>query len=233
MNALQKRCITNNAVIGVIATGGFLLFRWSSSPWYIASLAGLGDYETHVLVNTFFYLIIPLLFLSTTRSSYYFTTEEGLKRRNLAVSFGWGCGIHLFIFFPWFGYFVFEGLKPGFISWYVSPLHGLPLYMLTVVINVTTVEYFTKAFCQLQIEEAFNKKIAFIAQFFYWLAGHIIEYLWLVEYTGIFHAVGLIVVSGLLTGLLVSETENIYGVTVGHILLNVLAMILAIHYYGI
>ncbi len=228
----QKQCIANNVIIGFIASSGFLLLRFKSSPFYIASFVGLGDYETHVVINSFFFLIIPLLYLGIIRSSYYLTTKKGQKRRNLIKSFYIGCGMHLFLFFPWFGYFVFEGLKPGFIEWYVSPLHGIPIYLLTVAVNITTVEYYTKSFCQLQISEAFNEKIAFITQFFYWVIGHVIEYLWLEPYTGSLHATGIIVVSGLLTGLVVTETENIYGVTVGHFLLNVLAMILALHVYG-
>jgi hypothetical protein len=109
------------------------------------------------------------------------------------------------------------------------------LYIFFVALNVIMMEYYTKAFIQIQAEETIKKIkfsskynpqqigkwVGFVLQFIVWMGGHWLELTWLPRYMGFVNAFFFVLVSGILTGYTVYKTENIFGVTVGHILLNV------------
>ena len=106
-------------------------------------------------------------------------------------------------------------------------------------INVIMFEYYSKAFIQLQFTEAKGaisllggkitikggKWLGFGLQNIAWLGGHVQEFLWLQDYLGVVNALFFIIISGVLTGLTVLKTENIFGVAVGHVLLNVFVLV--------
>jgi len=54
-----------------------------------------------------------------------------------------------------------------------------------------------------------------------WIIGHITEFLWLQDFLGPANAVFYLLISGVLTAYTVWHTENIFGVTIGHIIFGV------------
>ncbi|NHK31201.1 MAG: hypothetical protein FK730_07605 [Asgard group archaeon] len=199
------------------------------------------EYFFHAVITFVCFAILPVIYLGieqliTKRTNYfYISTLKGFNPKKVVNSFLQGILMHAGIFYPWvvlsqrympgvakLNYFF---IKPGDWAWYI----------LFVSLNVIMMEYYTKAFIQIQFEEAISaikmpfgyqprkvgKLVGFVVQFIVWMGGHWLELTWLPNYLGLVNAIFFIMVSGLLTGYTVYKTGNIFGVTIGHILLNV------------
>ncbi|NHJ39704.1 MAG: hypothetical protein FK731_06690 [Asgard group archaeon] len=199
------------------------------------------EYFFHAVLTFACFAILPIIYLTieqiiTKKGNYfYFSTLKGLTPKKIVSSIAQGILMHAGLFYPWV--VLSQKYMPG-----VSKLHYFfikpgdwAFYILFVSLNVIMMEYYTKAFIQIQCEEAISsvkmpygyqprkvgKLIGFVLQFFVWMGGHWLELTWLPNYLGLVNAIFFIMVSGLLTGFTVYKTGNIFGVTIGHILLNV------------
>lgn len=199
------------------------------------------EYFFHALLTFACFAVLPIIYLGieqlvTKKNNYfYISTLKGLTPKKVISSIIQGIVMHAGLFYPWV--LLSQKYMPG-----VSKLHYFFIkpgdwvwYIFFVSLNVIMMEYYTKAFIQIQFEEAISaikmpfgyqprkvgKLVGFVLQFIVWMGGHWLELTWLPNYLGLVNAIFFIMVSGLLTGYTVYKTGNIFGVTIGHILLNV------------
>jgi len=230
-----KQAILANLIVGPIALAVYF-------PLELGGFRIMGDeYFFHALLSFICFAIIPIIYLVIFRIKtgkgflFFITTKNGLSTKNVIKSLIQGLAMHAGIFFPWvvLSQKYIENVYPLFyfldnsIDWF--------WWIFFISLNVIMFEFYSKAFIQIQfseIESEFTilgrkisikdgKFLGFILQFIVWMFGHIQELRWLPTYIGSINAVFFIIVSGLLTGWTVYKTENIFGVTLGHIMLNV------------
>jgi hypothetical protein len=199
------------------------------------------DYFFHALLTFVCFTALPFLYLLIEQplrrknNFFFLSTRKGLTPKKIVSSLVQGVLMHAGIFYPWV--VLAQKYVPGVIRlrYFFFQPGDWALYLFFVTLNVIMFEYYSKGFIQLQLEQAISKikfrlpwdarKIgkmsAFVVQFIVWMGGHWLELTWLPQYMGFVNAFFFVLVSGVLTGYTVYKTENIFGVTVGHILLNV------------
>ncbi|NHJ32624.1 MAG: hypothetical protein FK732_07165 [Asgard group archaeon] len=230
-----KQAILANLIVGPIALAVYF-------PLELGGFRILGDeYFFHALLSFICFAIIPCIYLvffqiKTGKGFFFFmTTRKGLKPRNIISSLIQGLAMHAGIFFPWvvLSQKYIENVYPLF--YFLSNAQEWFWWIFFISLNVIMFEFYSKAFIQIQFSEIQNeftilgrritlkdgKFLGFMLQFAVWMFGHIQELMWLPTYIGQVNAVFFIIVSGVLTGWTVYRTENIFGVTLGHIMLNV------------
>lgn len=234
-----KEAIINNLIVGLVALAvyfpvelqGFTLFN--------------SHYYFHVLLSVICFVLWPMIYLTyfyvkTKKGKYFFlTTKKGLKPKKVISSLLQGIAMHAGIFYPWI--ILAQRYNPGVIKlhYFMSKPSDWVVQIVFFALNVLMFEFYSKAFIQIQFSEAkgslilFNGKLkvkggkilGFILQNVAWIGGHVQEFLWLQDYIGVVNAIFFILISGILTGLTVLETENIFGVSLGHVLLNVFVLV--------
>lgn len=235
-----KQAIINNIIVGIIALALYFPIE------FLGNFEIMHDqYFFHVVLSLIAFVGVPIVYLSifqwkTKKAKYFFiTTQKGLQPKKIISSLAQGIAMHAGLFFPW----VVLAQK------YVEGVNHLHYFLVTPMdwfyqilffaLNVLMFEYYSKAFIQLQFTEAkgslrlFNgaieiksgKWLGFVLQNIAWLGGHVQEFLWLQDFIGVVGAIFFILVSGILTGLTVLESENILGVSLGHVLLNVFILV--------
>lgn len=235
-----KEAIINNLIVGPIALILYFALTYSGNFEILNS-----EYNFHAVLTFCCFAVLPLLYtaifqLVTRRAKYLFLgTKKGLTPKKVISSLVQGVAMHAGIFYPWVVLaqkYVpdVRSLRLMYMFGFDTPLDWF-INMSFIAINVMMFEIYSKAFIQLQFAEAkgsirlFNdrivirggKRLGFILQFLVWMGGHWLEMTWLPDYMGFTNALFFIIMSGLLTGYTVYKTENIFGVTLGHILLNV------------
>ncbi|HUU76758.1 MAG TPA: hypothetical protein VMX55_00335 [candidate division Zixibacteria bacterium] len=235
-----KEAIIANGVVGIIALAIYFPVEFLSYTHIFNE-----RYYFHVVLSLICFVALPMIYLlifqlKTKKTKYFFTsTEKGLKPKKIISSLIQGIVMHAGIFYPWVLLTQKYSGKVVPLVYYLSSANDWALQLTFFALNVIMFEFYSKAFIQTQFTEAkgalefFNgsltiqggKWLGFILQNFVWIGGHIQEFFWLKDYLGSVNAVFFILVSGILTGLTVLETGNIFGVTVGHVLLNVLLTI--------
>ncbi|MHA1557509.1 MAG: hypothetical protein ACTSPM_11320, partial [Candidatus Heimdallarchaeota archaeon] len=182
-------------------------------------------------------IYLAIFQIKTGKAKYFFlATKKGMSSKKIISSLIQGCVMHAGLFYPWIllSKKYITNVNP--IRYFLfGPGEWIAL-MSFFALNVIVFEFYSKAFIQIQFSQAkgslklFNgaleiksgKILGFILQNIAWLGGHIQEFFWLRDYIGVVNSIFFIIVSGVLTGLTVMETENIFGVSFGHVLLNVL-----------
>ncbi|MHA1121903.1 MAG: hypothetical protein ACTSPC_03740, partial [Candidatus Heimdallarchaeota archaeon] len=166
---------------------------------------------------------------------FFMATKNGLRPKNIISSLLQGLAMHAGIFFPWvvLSQKYLDNVYP--LYYFLGNSQEWFWWIFFVSLNVIMFEFYSKAFVQIQFSEIQNeftilgrkitlkdgRFLGFMLQFVVWMFGHIQELRWLPTYIGPINAVFFIIVSGVLTGWTVYKTENIFGVTLGHIMLNV------------
>lgn len=232
-----KEAIIANVIVGIIALAIYF-------PVEFLSYAHIFNerYYFHVVLSLICFVILPMIYLviyqlKTKKMKYFFiSTEKGLKPKKIISSLIQGIVMHAGIFYPWILLTQKYSGKVVPLVYYLSSANDWALQLTFFALNVIMFEFYSKAFIQIQFTESkgalelFNgfitikggKWLGFILQNCVWIGGHIQEFFWLKDYLGSVNAIFFIIISGILTGLTVLETGNIFGVTVGHVLLNVL-----------
>ncbi|HUT80853.1 MAG TPA: hypothetical protein VMZ29_06600 [Candidatus Bathyarchaeia archaeon] len=235
-----KQAIINNLIIGPIALAIYFPFEFLG-PFQILN----SEYYFHALISFISFAVVPLVYLVvfqkiTGRARYYFLgTKTGFTKKKVISSILQGILMHAGIFFPWV--VISQKYIPGVqhLIYFIANPTDWFWQIFFVTLNVIMFEYYSKSFIQIQLAEAkgsftiLKKKIefqkekmlGFCLQYIVWIGGHWLEMSWLPDYLGIKNAMFFIIVSGLLTGYTVYKTENIIGVTLGHVLLNVFLMV--------
>ena len=110
-------------------------------------------------------------------------------------------------------------LHREYFSWYRMAPAAAAWWAFLTLIQVSSVDFFTKRIVQLA------------AQFAAWCGAHVVEYMWLKDLTGPAGAVLFLGITGALTGLLYLRTKNVLGMMAGHWFLNIAIAISAVAYY--
>ncbi len=230
-----KEATISNLIVGPIA----LILYFALEYQYFMILRS--HYYFHALLTFICFIIVPcsylLIFqLKTGKAKYFFVaTKKGLTPQKIGGSLLQGLIMHAGLFYPWV--LLSQKYMPGVAELYYFLPDRINWFwqLFFVALNVMMFEFYSKAFIQLQFSEAqgslnlFNnrivikggKSLGFILQFLIWMGGHGQEFTWLPNFIGLANSIFFILVSGILTGITVYRTENIFGVTLGHILLNV------------
>jgi hypothetical protein len=235
-----KEAVLGNFIVGLLAASIYLPIELTG----VDIIPG-EEYYSHVLLTTICFVVMPIGYLigygmlTKKKHRLFLTTKKGMKGKKIISSLMQGILMHAGLFYPWV--VLTQKFCPTvekLCYWFNDPGEGA-IYLVIVAVNVIMFEYYSKAFVQLQFMEGTGKiellggkitlqggkKMGLGLQIAAWLIGHIQELLWLQKYLGWGNAAAFIIVSGVLTGITVMETENILGVTVGHILLNVLLVV--------
>ncbi|MBN1330511.1 MAG: hypothetical protein JXA54_13640 [Candidatus Heimdallarchaeota archaeon] len=239
-----KQAILNNLIIGPIALAIYFPFEYLG-PFQILN----SNYYFHALISFISFAVVPIVYLIvfqkiTGRARYlFFGTKAGFSKKKIISSILQGILMHAGIFYPWV--VLSQKYVPGvqhLIYFIPSPIDWF-WQIFFVTLNVIMFEYYSKSFIQIQFTEAKGsftilrkriefqkgKMLGFCLQYFVWIGGHWLEMSWLPDYLGIKNAMVFIIVSGFLTGYTVYKTENIIGVMLGHVLLNVFLMVTYVH----
>lgn len=235
-----KEAVIANLIVGILALSIYFPVEFSGNFYLLNE-----RYYFHVLLSLICFVMLPTIYLTiyqikTRKARYFFTsTQKGLSTRKIISSLIQGLAMHAGIFFPWVLLTQKFSTSVDSLSYYLPTTKDWVLQLVFFTLNVLMFEFYSKAFIQIQFTEAkgelllFNGKLkikggkwlGFILQNLVWLGGHVQEFFWLKDYLGPINAIFFILVSGILTGLTVLETENFFGVVVGHVLLNVLLTI--------
>jgi hypothetical protein len=183
-------------------------------------------------------LYLTIFQIITRRAKYFFfTTRKGLEPKKVLGSLLQGCVMHAGLFFPWVALAqIYLADKVNTLRYFLPQSEDWFYLLFFIALNVIMFEYYSKAFVQIQFSEAEGsislfkgkivisggKKLGLVLTNLLWVFGHIPEFLWLQYDIGPVNAVFFILIAGALTSYTVWHTENIFGVTIGHILLNVL-----------
>ncbi|MHA1170689.1 MAG: CPBP family glutamic-type intramembrane protease [Candidatus Heimdallarchaeota archaeon] len=230
-----KQAILANLIVGPIALAVYF-------PLELRDFRIMGDeYFFHALLSFICFAIIPCIYLAIFRIKtgkgflFFMATKNGLRPKNIISSLLQGLAMHAGIFFPWvvLSQKYIDNVYP--LYYFLGNSQEWFWWIFFVSLNVIMFEFYSKAFVQIQFSEIQNeftilgrkitlkdgRFLGFMLQFVVWMFGHIQELRWLPTYIGPINAVFFIIVSGVLTGWTVYKTENIFGVTLGHIMLNV------------
>ena len=133
--------------------------------------------------------------------------------------FAEGAGIYLLFLIPILP--LITSRRTHFEGYLMEPAEAA-LWALLTLIQVTSVDFFTRRVVQLEVERAWGPATGVVAGFAAWSTGHIIEFGWLKELMGPPGALLFLGLTGALTGLVYHRTGNALGLMTGHFLLNVL-----------
>jgi hypothetical protein len=186
--------------------------------------------------------LIIFRLVTKKKTKLFITTKKGLAPKNIIASILQGFAMHAGLFFPWVALVqIYLADKVDTLSFFpITPNPDDYFFMIFfIALSVTRTEYYTKAFVQIQLSEAVGsislfrgklvisggKKLGLTASIIIWILGHITEFFWLQDFLGPANAIFYLVIAGVLTAYTVWHTENIFGVTLGHILLNIFLVI--------
>ncbi len=230
-----QQAILANLIVGPIALAVYF-------PLEFKSYSIMGDeYYFHALLSFLCFAIIPCIYLVFFRLKtgkgflFFMSTKKGLSAKNIINSLVQGLAMHAGLFFPWVVLAQKYVDNTQLLYYLLGNAQEWFWWIFFISLNVFMFEFYSKAFIQIQFSEIKSEVtifgrtlttvdgrfLGFILQFVVWMIGHIQELQWLPNYMGVVNAVFFIIISGLLTGWTVYKTENIFGVTLGHIMLNV------------
>lgn len=106
------------------------------------------------------------------------------------------------------------------------------LWALLTLLQVSSVDFFTRRVVQLEVERAWGPGQGLLAGFIAWCAGHVLEYGWLRGLMGPPGTLLYIGLAGVLTGIVYWRTKNALGLMAGHFILNLLAAVAAVALLG-
>jgi hypothetical protein len=142
---------------------------------------------------------------------------------------GFLAGIGLYLLFTTPLLLLIPG-NPEYFKGYRMAAPALASWAFLTLVQVSTIDFFTKRIVQLEVERLWGPGKGMLAQFIAWGGAHVIEYGWLKDLAGPAGAVLFLGVTGALTGALYWKTKNVAGMMAGHWVLNLLLAAAAIGY---
>jgi hypothetical protein len=167
-----------------------------------------------------FFLVPLALLLSTGRKPRLGKLDRGFLE---------GIGLYMLFLVP---LLLLIPLHPDFFSAYKMAPEGVIIWAPLTLIQVSTIDFFTKRIVQLEVWETWGASWGLAAQFAAWSGAHVIEYIWLRDIATPAGAIIFLGATGALTGLLYMRTKNVLGMMAGHWTLNLLLAVAAVIYLG-
>ncbi len=215
--------------LGLAVSAGVYLFLVLTFEINLLSLAN----PLRTVVQAIGFIIIPILWWvlvlnpNNKRESLLLLlgTKKGRSLRYILRSLLEGMLIYVVLMFPLF--YLGRQWNPLLFSWFDANQNPrIIVYIVGAAVSVTSVELITKGYLMTtSLEKNIPKTIIFSSSLIAWIFGHVVEFLWLSVYVPAWYAIFLLLLAGLLSITSVFNTENIIGVTIGHIMINVLIFI--------
>ncbi len=154
-------------------------------------------------------------------------TKRGRTKNYILRSLLEGLGIYVIVMLPLF-YLGRLWWNSELFTWFDFRQNPrILIYVIGAFVSVSSVELVTKGYLMTSsLEKNLPKPIIFFNAMLAWILGHIVEYLWLSVYVPPWYAIFVLLLAGLLSVMSVFNTENIIGVTVGHIAINVIIIVI-------
>lgn len=153
-------------------------------------------------------------------------TPKGRSPRHLIRSVVEGLIIYVGFMLPLF--YLGRMWNPLLFTWFdLNQNPRIMLYLVSAIVSVTSVELITKGYLMtVSIENGLPKGIVATCSMVAWCVGHVVEFMWLSAYVPAWYAIFLLLLGGILSIISVFNTENIVGVIVGHIMINVVIVVI-------
>jgi len=176
-----------------------------------------GSHQLAVFIG---FLAVPLTVLLFNRRK---PELGGLDRGFLA-----GIGMYLLFLLP---LLALVPMDPDYFRGYHMAAPAFAAWAFFTLIQVSSVDFFTKRIVQLEIERRWGPGKGMLAQFLAWSGAHIIEYGWLKDVAGPAGAILFLGITGAVSGVVFWKTKNVLGMMAGHWILNLLLAAAAVIYY--
>lgn len=121
---------------------------------------------------------------------------------------------------------VFLRYEIFFTGWNTTPWVITIIKFSFIAVMASITDFWTRGFILFEISKRYNDQYAIFWQNVVWFTIHIYEFELLMPYIGLFYAIILTLILGILGDLIALKTKSITGLMFGHIILN-LAIILA------
>lgn len=178
---------------------------------------GRGAHEFAVFAG---FLAVPFTLLLQTRRK---PELGGLDRGFFA-----GIGMYLLFLSP---LLALVPMHPEYFRGYRMAAPALGAWAFLTLIQVSSVDFFTKRIVQLEVEKLWGPGKGMLAQFAAWSGAHVIEYMWLQDIATPAGAVLFLGITGATSGAVYWKTKNVLGMMAGHWILNLLLAAAALAYY--
>lgn len=175
----------------------------------------------HQLAVALGFLVVPLAML---RLSGRRPELGGVDRGFLA-----GVGLYMLFLSP---LLLLVPANPQYFRGYRMEATAFLAWALLTLLQVGSVDFFTKRIVQLESERAWGAGKGMALQFLTWAGAHVLEYGWLKDLAGPAGAALFLGLTGAATGLVYWRTKNVTGMMAGHWLLNLGMAAAAVIYYS-
>ncbi len=128
---------------------------------------------------------------------------------------------------------VFWRYQIFFDSWARADLTDLFTVIPFVCIMAAITDFWTRGFVLLTLSDKYGWMVGIITQNTFWFILHYYEILLLEPYISFWGAVALTLILGLLGDMVTLHYRNIWGLMIGHALLNIMIAGLASNWYGL
>ena len=215
--AIKPKYLINNwkkgLILNLILVSIMLIFRPFFLHWSFPLSSAL--WET---ITMLFAFGIPIYLV--LKNEDWNKEDIGLQWSNTGLFYG-------IIFYVVFS-MVFIYIGFGFDEYKAISAFYLVLRALSYLIIMFFVDLWFHGFLFLGISRYHGFKLALIFQNIYWFVFHISEILILIPKMGIFFSCLFIVLAGIIGDLVAYKSQSIYGLAIGHIILNLLIIIFAL-----
>ena len=205
---------TGFIVVCILLGGGAYLALEYGLP---LTIFGAGSHQLAVFIG---FLAVPFTIILHTRRK---PELGGLDRGFLA-----GIGMYLAFAVP---LLLLLPANPAYFKGYHMAAPAFAAWAFLTIIQVSSVDFFTKRIVQLEVERVWGPGKGMLVQFAVWCGAHVIEYAWLKDVAGPAGAIIFLGVSGAVTGAVYWKTKNVLGMMVGHWVLNLVLAAAAVLYY--
>jgi hypothetical protein len=195
----------------------FLITFWRVNMFSLDPLRSLAQAISYIIVPMIWFYFVVDRSEQGRSFKHYFGTSKGFSKENLIKSLVEGNIIYLVIAFLLVYFWMFY----AYTNW------DKPVHIVGAIISVTSVELITKGYTLITLLRTdVNKPTAFSFTMVVWVIGHYIEFLWLSRYISGLQAAFIILLTGIMSTLTVLRYENVFGVWIGHVNLNILIFLL-------
>ncbi len=199
------------------------IFYWYQTP-YLTHWEPWAYVAFRATRMTLIYVIFPLIYAK----------HKGLSPKKWGITFPrniesvlLGMGVYGIALAVFWRYRIF------FDSWAGADLATLLTVIPFVCIMAAITDFWTRGFVLLTLSDRYGWLVGIITQNVFWFILHYYEILLLEPYISFWGGVALTLILGLLGDMVTLHYRNIWGLMIGHSLLNIMVAGLASNWYGL